>query len=461
MIPTDAVPCFIKKISSRLLDNMPIDNSSLNQDSILYTAECQESRFNTEIERNHKRNSFFLLADGFFNGIGFAALNPYTIMVGYLQHLTDNQLIINSIISIGSMIFWTQIIGAWLHDSDEKKQGPMIKWSGMHRVFLSLLVISVFVFRAQGRFVIPFFLLFYACALASAGMAALLFTDLFGRWIRSDSIGAFFGVRLSLQNTVTIASGFAVAAILTKVPFPYNYEIVFSIGLGAYWLSFFSVCFTREAVLPSAKTRKTLPAFLIDMVSILKQDNVFFFLLLALVAGAASSMSEALFTTVSIKRFLLDAGQSARDAYAGQAGLILGASMVAGGLTASRICRAGKSARVLVLSYALSATAAIIAWQAPSLVIFRTVFVFTGFAMSFYFVSNTDLLFKVSVPENRIRYLGLTSFGRGTGGIMFPMLGGLIANTFGPNTAFAFTAFCMGLALLMAGAWIMKRKQTG
>jgi MFS family permease len=422
------------------------------------TEESITSEFNSTIERNHKKNSIFLLADGFFNGIGFAALNPYTIMAGYLQHLSGNQLVINSVISIGSMIFVAQIIGAWLHDSDEKKQTPMIRWSGMHRIFLSLLVISVFVFRGQGRVIIPLFLLFYACALASAGMAALLFTDLFGRWIRSNSIGAFFGVRLSLQNTVTIASGFAVAAILTNVPFPNNYEIVFSVGVGAYWLSFISVCFTKEAVLPCNKTRKTLPAFLIDMVSILKQDNVFFFLLLALIAGAASSMSEALFTTVSIKRFLLNAGQSARDAYTGQAGLILGASMVAGGLLAGRICRAGKSSRALVLSYMLSATAALVAWQAPSLAIFRLAFVFTGVAMSFYFVSSTDLLFKVSVPENRIRYLGLASFGRGSGGIMFPMLGGIIANTFGPNTAFAFTAFCMGLALLMASAWIIKRK---
>ena len=212
-------------------------------------------REKVQVDFRHNVRIFVLWEFCWGLGISFAAFN--TMVPAYLTTLGASKALIGFIQSLPFITTPLQILCIYFTAKKNRK--------GAYFVFLLLAAFSYLIVSSISIFFIhdeSKKLLIAAFSLgAILFMGVITFSNPILFSILTDTIpkkkrGSLFGFRTLALGVSTISMGFAVAALLKKLPPPLNYQLCFCIGAFFYITGTFVLLFLRDHIDPSTSGRK-------------------------------------------------------------------------------------------------------------------------------------------------------------------------------------------------------------
>ncbi len=275
------------------------------------------------------------------------------------------------------------------------------------------------------------------------GIAAIPFSDIFGKAIPSELRGRFFGLRGLLGGILAIIAGLIVKSILQdkNLYFPHNYALIFFLSFAFVTASYVFLSMVRE---PEEEVHKnTLPfrQFIKKAVSILKNDRNFSNFLIVQILVGAGSLSLP-FYVIYAKRVL--------HFSKGAVGVFLTVQMV--GFVLSNLLWAYlsdyKGNKIVVqLTAAVALVIPLVAvFSGNNFLLFSATFVLIGIMFSGMSVGYQNFMLDQALPKERPTYIGLN------GTLTFPVLtysliGGFLAHFLPYNIIFCITAAIVSLGV--------------
>lgn len=274
-----------------------------------------------------------------------------------------------------------------------------------------------------------------------AGFTANPWQVMINKVIPSDYLATFFGMQGAAANL--LASGGAIVAgiLLERIAYPLNYAATFAVA--CFWLivSWFFVNATREPPHEIDETAINQSSLWSSMLSILRSDRNFVWLLISRMLSQFGIMGFAFYSVHVVKNL---------GATEFQAGLMTSVLMITQvvmnigmGWLADRWSRKG----VLEIGFVAMGLSALLAWLAPSFNWFYLVMVLTGTAYTALWTIMMALTLQFGGDETRSTYVGMANTLITPFTILAPFVGGWLATvasyqvTFLASTIFAVVAF--------------------
>ncbi len=404
-----------------------------------------------EKNKNLKWNFFVGVIHGvLFNG-GVAFSSTTTVIPAFLNMLTPSSIIIGFSYMImgkgrGILGVLPQLFIANRLETEPYKKTLLIKAITVRAISWGLLALSTLLFAARYPHLMVWILvLLLGVFTFMGGVAAIPFSDIFGKAIPSKLRGRFFGLRGFLGGIIAIFAGIAVKYILQSkvLYFPKNYAFIFFLSFIFVSVSYAFLASVKE---PEGEVHKdTLPfnVFLKKAGNIIKTDlNFRNFLIVEVLVGASSlSLPFYIIYARKILKFPVSA-----------AGTFLAIQMI--GLVLSNLLWAYisdyKGNKLVVSLTALAAflTPIIAILSKNNFILFSLTFLFIGFTFSGMSVGYTNFILDQSPPKERPAYLGLN------GTLTFPVLtysliGGILIKFVSYKTLFIVTAAIVFLGMIL------------
>jgi MFS family permease len=406
----------------------------------------------TKRDKNLKWNFFVGVMHGIlFNG-GVAFSSTTTVIPAFLNMLTPSSIIIGFSYMImgkgrGILGVIPQLFIANKVETTPYKKPLLIKAITIRAVSWGLLALSTYLFAAKYPHLMVWILIILLGLFTfMGGVAAIPFSDIFGKAIPSELRGRFFGLRGFLGGTVAIIAGVAVKYILQSKTFyfPKNYATIFFLSFLFVSISYIFLAMVKEPKGEVHKDALQFKEFLKKAGKILKLDiNFRNFLIMQILVGA-SSLSLPFYVIYAKK--ILKFPQSA-------VGTFLAVQMV--GFVLSNLLWAYisdyKGNKLVVgLTGLVSFLIPIIALISKNnFILFSLTFLFIGFSFSGMSVGYTNFILDQAPEKERPAYLGLN------GTLTFPVLtysliGGILIKFISYQTLFIITALLILSGLFFA-----------
>jgi len=231
-----------------------------------------------------------LLHGIFFNG-GMAFSNPTTILPIFLNAFTHSKTIVglfSSVMNTGSVL--PQLFVANKLENKVYKKPVLIMAITIRALCWGSLGLITYLFGRSHPLIIVVSLFFLLTLFSfMGGIAAVPFTDIWGKAIPSTLRGRFFGYRQLWGGALAIGVGFIVKHILGNkdLSFPDNYAFLFLCSFIFIGVSYLALGSVKEPIEEVHKVRLTFNNFLKKTFRILKIDrNYRVFLIVQILTGA-------------------------------------------------------------------------------------------------------------------------------------------------------------------------------
>jgi len=365
-----------------------------------------------------------LLHGVFFNG-GMAFSNPTTILSVFLNTFTHSKVIVglfSSVMNTGSVL--PQLFVANRLENKVYKKPVLVMAITIRALCWGLLgLITYFLGGSHPLMIVVS--LFFLLTLFSfmGGIAAVPFTDIWGKAIPSTLRGRFFGYRQLLGGLLAISAGFIVKYILgnKSLSFPDNYAFLFLFSFIFISISYLALGSLKEPIEEVHKTKLTFKNFLKKAFGILKLDrNYRMFLFVQILIGANGL----------ILPFYVLYAKDVIGIEVKMIGMFISAQML--GSTLSNFLwaylsdYAGNKKVIQInafLSLLMPLVALLITKQLWTL--FLLLFILIGFSMAGGAIGYTNFLLDIAPSKDRPAYISLN----GTltiPAMLFPLIGGII-----------------------------------
>jgi len=365
-----------------------------------------------------------LLHGVFFNG-GMAFSNPTTILSVFLNTFTHSKVIVglfSSVMNTGSVL--PQLFVANRLENKVYKKPVLVMAITIRALCWGLLgLITYFLGGSHPLMIVVS--LFFLLTLFSfmGGIAAVPFTDIWGKAIPSTLRGRFFGYRQLLGGLLAISAGFIVKYILgnKSLSFPDNYAFLFLFSFIFISISYLALGSVKEPIEEVHKRRLTFKNFLKKAFGILKLDrNYRMFLFVQILIGANGL----------ILPFYVLYAKDVIGIEVKMIGMFISAQML--GSTLSNFLwaylsdYAGNKKVIQInafLSLLMPLVALLITKQLWTL--FLLLFILIGFSMAGGAIGYTNFLLDIAPSKDRPAYISLN----GTltiPAMLFPLIGGII-----------------------------------
>lgn len=398
---------------------------------------------------SHFRTAFAL---GVINGILFnfasAFVDPTTVLPVFLSELTGSTVVVGliSLLSGGGWLV-TQLLAANFllarpRDMPTYQAGALVRalcWPAV--------AVSTYLFAAtRPSLALLAFLFFFALFSCAGGVAGIAFMGVVGKSIPPTRLGRFFGMRQMGGGALAVVAGLIVREMLKDGrTFPGNYVWLFVIASVLFAASWFSFSLIPEPQQREPRPRIPMRRFLLQAVSIARNQRDFRALLVVRVLMGAGLLAAPFYavycrTELAAPRQMLGSYISAQmlgsiisnafwaplsDRYSNR--LLLGVVAVASVATAG-------------LAAALSLTA----WPAAG-TMFLLVFFLLGAISAGGFMSATNYLLEAAPEQERPLYIGaMNTFTAVTGA--FPLVAGKLIQLVGYFPVFSLGAVCAAFA---------------
>jgi MFS family permease len=386
-----------------------------------------------------------------FNG-GVAFSSTTTVIPAFLNMLTPSSIVIGFSYMImgkgrGILGVIPQLFVANKLEASKHKKPLLIKVITVRAVSWGLLALSTALFaKTHPTLMVWILISLLGLFTFMGGVAAIPFSDIFGKAIPSELRGRFFGLRGLLGGIFTIIAGLIVKKILqsSNIVFPKNFALIFFLSFLFVSASYIFLAMVRE---PEEEVHKdTLPfsVFLKKAYKILKEDRNFRNFLLMQIFVGASSLSLP-FYVIYAKNILHFSGASV--------GTFLTIQMV--GFVLSNLLWAYisdyKGNRLVVVLTAITGLfiPAIALISKNNFILFSLTFLFIGIMFSGMSVGFQNFMLDQAKPKERPTYIGLN------GTLTFPVLtysliGGLLARIISYRTIFQITFIFVLIGFLIS-----------
>ncbi len=396
---------------------------------------------------NLKWNFFVGLMHGvLFNG-GVAFSSTTTVIPAFLNMLTPSSIIVGFSYMImgkgrGILGVIPQLFVANKLEAVKYKKPLLVKAITVRAISWGLLALSTLLFaKTHPTLMVWILISLLGLFTFMGGVAAIPFSDIFGKAIPSELRGRFFGLRGLLGGIVAIFAGLVVKNILQNknLNFPKNYALIFFLSFVFVTASYVFLAMVKE---PEEEVHKeTLPfrVFLKKAIGILKKDRNFSNFLIVQILIGAGSLSLP-FYVIYAKRVL--------NFSKGAVGVFLTVQMI--GFVVFNIVWAyvsdykGNKLVVQLTGITALAIPLIAIFSGSNFWVFSLTFLLIGAMFSGMSVGFQNFMLDSAPPKERPTYIGLN------GTLTFPVLtysliGGFLARFMPYVTIFYITA---GIVLL-------------
>jgi len=403
-------------------------------------------------KKDLKWNFFVGLMHGIlFNG-GVAFSSTTTVIPAFLNMLTPSSIVIGFSYMImgkgrGILGVIPQLFVANKLEASKYKKPLLIKAITVRALSWGLLALSTALFaKTHPALMVWILISLLGLFTFMGGVAAIPFSDIFGKAIPSELRGRFFGLRGLLGGILAIIAGIIVKKILqtSRIPFPKNFALIFFLSFVFVTASYIFLSMVKE---PEEEVhKKTLPfsVFLKKAYKILQQDRNFRNFLIMQIFVGASSLSLP-FYVIYAKNVLHFSNAAV--------GTFLTIQMI--GFVLSNLIWAYisdyKGNRLVVLLTAITGLfiPLIALLSKNNFAMFSMTFLFIGFMFSGMSVGFQNFMLDQAIPKERPTYIGLN------GTLTFPVLtysliGGLLAKVVSYRTIFEITFIFVLIGVMVA-----------
>lgn len=377
-----------------------------------------------EVKRNYRWNFTVNFLDGAFFWFGLSFIAYATILPLFVSKVTTNPLPIALLAVIGqSSWYLPQLFAAGPTEQLARKK-PVVVNFGFFAERLPLWFLPLAALMTLWSPVLALIVFFAAYAAHGLGAGAIgpAWSDMLARIFPLDRRGRFFGITSFVGTGLGALGALFSGWLLATFPFPFNFTYAFTIAAVFITLSWIFIALTREpAQEPPADVRQQRGQSLRKIKAIVRNDHNFRNYLVARLLSSFGNMAAGFVTVAAIYRW------SVPDSTVGlfTASLLVGQTV--GNLIAGFIAdRVGHKLSLMTGLVSLIA-AYLLAWLAPTPILYNVVFFLVGIASGVVIVSGILINMEFSRPEHRPTYVGIANTTMGIGGVLAPLLGAALA----------------------------------
>jgi MFS family permease len=357
-----------------------------------------------EQNRAARRRNYLLYAtEGSLFVASAAFINPQTVLPSLVVQFGGDTIAVGILsVFVYFGVFIPQLFSARIVEAIVWKKRWVLAAGLTHRLLMFSMAGVVFFFGAQHpSLALWLFIGFYALMQMGIGFATPGWYDMFAKLTDPSGRGRLMGLRAAVGSGGAFLGGILLTWFLVTFPFPINYGIGMAITFVLQMGSFFSQVYLVEDVPSHVLPRRTLRAYFAEMLPILRDDPDFRRFLLSCSILTVAAMPIGFYTVHALSEFHVDA------AAVGEFTVIVVVSQMVAALVGGYLSdQYGNKKGLLVGSTALM-LASVTAYAAPSLAVFRFVFVFLGIHLGTEAYARYNIALEFSRSRRHSTYIGL------------------------------------------------------
>jgi MFS family permease len=280
-----------------------------------------------------------------------------------------------------------------------------------------------------------------------SGLSYPAWAELIAKVIPAKRWGVCMGISHMLGNGLGIVFGFVVSWLLTSPRFPYpaNYAVILLLGALLLIGSFVFYQLNREPVCVERRPQGGWQAYLGGLKAIMRDDASFRWFVVYQCLALSALMGVGLFMVYGIRTFNLTDSRAGEFVVASTV-----ATLVASPLLGVLGDRRGHRL-VLAVSTAAYVLAALLAIFVKHWIVMYPVFALTAIHICAQMIAFRNMVYELAPEGRRPSYVALASLMPAPVAMLFPLLGGWLAqkSDWGYIAPFALST------VLCAGAWLV------
>ncbi len=405
-----------------------------------------DSDFERQVERNYQHNAIVNILDGTFFWFGASFIASRTILPVYISHLTDSKLAIGlfSMIASTGWLLPQLFTVHWTQKLPRKKVGVVNVGLFTERLPVAVMVLAAWLATRSPTLALAAFLIAFAWHVVGAGVVAVSWQDMVAKIIPIDRRGRFFGIANFGGTATGLLGSVAVAWMLARYDFPYNYMLCFAAAAFFIFVSWGFLALTREPPHVSQESVVSQREYWRRLPAILRSNPNFRRYLFSQAVTSLGGMAVGFLAVYAVQRWQLSDSQAG----AFTSSMLIGQALsnLLFGVLADR--KGHKL--VLELSTLMGTLAVGLASLAPAPAWFHVIFALIGTSTAGFLLSGISITFEFSTPDVRPTYIGLNNTISGIAAGIAPLIGGWLAGAMGYRALFvvAFVIGMVGVALL-------------
>lgn len=332
-----------------------------------------------------------------------AFISPQTVLPALITRLGGSNLIVGALpLIIYGGAFFPQIFAARHVETHPWKRPWVVRYGIPQRIVILLIAVAIATFGGHYQPVaLGLFVGFLILNQVLVGISTPAWFDLFAKLTPADRRGRLLGIRISLGGAWGLLASLLLTWLLANLAFPYSYAVGF---LLAFFLQMGSVMLLGrldEAEPSRVVERRPVFEYLERLPLVLRQNTEFRRFLISCALLTVANMPLGFFTVYALATW------SVEEVVVGQFTLSLVAVQVVSALAIGYLMDRRGNKVALMLAGGAVALASTVALLAPSLWVFRIVFVLAGINLGTELMTRYNLAIEYGPPEQRSTYVGL------------------------------------------------------
>jgi MFS family permease len=347
---------------------------------------------------DHRRNYVLLFIDTllFMNAMTFLSVNA--VITYFLAHLGAGTFeigLVNALVSIGAFVsqpFFAKKVMNLTH-----KAKAFVRILFTQRIIFFMFVLTIpLVAESHPKLMVVLFLVCWAVFNLFVGSYGPFFMTLFAKMVAERARGRLRGFSSGAGSLLALGSAVLCGVILSKVPYPFNYTLIFAIGVVLLLLDVLTFVLMKETE-PDVVTKvdfnyfqyfKAIPTMFREFKAYQRTVIGFSF-------TVAAQVGLAYYTIYAVRMF--EAGSTVIALFTGITGMANIIGSILFGLIADRIGHR----HVLVISSAAGGLACLLIILFPSLWTVYLAFALTNLCVIGYNMSSGILILE-QIPRERL-----------------------------------------------------------
>jgi len=412
--------------------------------------------FDSTADKDLNHNFLVNIIDGAFFGWGVGFTSYTTIIPLFVSTLTSSAMLIGLIPAIHNMGWQLPQLLLAKRISKMERVRPYVIRATIHErlpiVGLGVVALLLPLIGSKIALILTFVLLIWQGL--GSGFTANAWQIMISKVIPGNILATFFGAQSAAANLFASLGAYLAGLLLVTLKPPFDFASCFFITGGLYLISWFFLSSTREQPRIIPLEQLTPQPLWHDIKRILKQDKSFTNFLISRFFSQFGLMATAFYAVYAVNNLKVSSVQ------VGLMTSVLLITQVVMNPLLGRLSDKWSRKWVLVLGTLSAAASAILASMSENPELFYLVFVLTGVAATAFWTIGMTISLEFGDESQRPTYVGMANTLISPATILAPLLGGLMADSFGYPITFITSAVLALISSLILIALVKDPRST-
>lgn len=387
----------------------------------------------SEFAKKHLKFNYFLqIIEASFWGFGNGLASTSAVLPLFLAKYTDSAILFGLIPAIQTIGFQLPQLFMAKHVASQKMIKPLVMKMTIHErlPFLGMAVVALFADQMPSSLVIILLFLMIVWLGIGGGLTGNPWQNMVAKIIPSEIRSMFFSLQGAGVNFLTSAGAFVAGSILDKNNTNRGYFLCFLLAFVTMITSFILLGQVKEEKSEQVLQAHEHEPILKSAIKILKNDSAFRSFVFVRFLVPFSTMASAFFTIYVIKQFNAD------ERTIGLMASLLYVSTVVAGLILGWLSDHAGRKFAMLLSLAIMAITAFLAFFAKQISFFYVIFILAGVINGSFWSVFLSFSLEFGTPTTRPTYVGLINTLMAPSTLTAQLLGGFLADAISYKTTF-------------------------